>query len=132
MGAPAPAPLRRAALGWRRRPPGTSLCAGPRAAASRLHPRPGRQAGPGAGRGGEGPCLRRYAQASRGRRLGPGSPGPNKEPAPPSPPPAPLRSRGRTHRRCCSRCRFSATHRRDTRAGQPRRPPARPPALCAA
>lgn len=135
MRAPAPAPLRRAALGWRRRPPGTSLCAAPRAAASWLHPRPGRQA-PGAGRGGSGPRPGRYAEASRGRRLGLGSPGPNEEPAPPSPPPAPLRSRGRARRRCCSRCRFSATHRRDTRAGQPRRPPARrrsvPPELRAA
>lgn len=137
--APAPARLRRAALGWRRRPPGTSLCAGPRADASRLHPQPGRQA-PGAGRGGEGPRPGRRAEASRGRRLGPGSPGPNEEPAPPSPPPAPPRSQGRARRRrrCRSRCRcrFSATHRRDTRAGQPRRPPARrrraPPELRAA
>lgn len=133
MRAPAPVPLRWAALGWLRRPPGTSLCAGPRAAASRHHPRPGKQA-PGAGRGGEGPRPGRDVEASRGRRLGLGSPGPNEEPAPPSPPPAPLRSRsrGRRRRRCCSRCRFSATHRRDTRAGQPCRPAARLPALCPA
>ncbi|XP_059750988.1 sterile alpha motif domain-containing protein 1-like [Balaenoptera ricei] len=140
MRAPTPARPRRAALGWgrrRQRPPGTSLCAGPRAAASQPHPRPGRQA-PGAGRGGEGPDPGRCAGVSRGRRLGPGSPGPEEEPAPPPPPPAPPRSRGRAHRRrCrCSRCRFSATHRRDTRAGQPRQPPAcrrcAPPELRAA
>ncbi|XP_070331477.1 transcription factor ATOH8-like [Odocoileus virginianus] len=137
--APAPARLRQAALGWRRRqqrPPGTSLCAGPRAAASRPHPRPGRQA-PGAGRGGEGPDQGRCVGAWRGRCLGPGSPGPEEEPAPPPPPPAPPRSRGRARRRCCcTRRRFSATHRRDTRAGQPGRPPAcrrcAPPELRAA
>lgn len=130
MKAPAPARPRRAVLGWRRRrqrPPGRSLCAGPHAAASRPHPRPGRQA-PGAGRGGEGPDPGRCAGASKGLRLGPGSPGPEEEPAPPPPPPAPPRSRGRPRRRrrrrCCSRCCFSATHRRDTRAGQPCRPPA--------
>lgn len=124
MRAPTPARLRRAALGRRRRPLRISLCVGPCAAASRPHPRPGKQA-PGAGLGGKGPG--RCAVASQGRRLGPGSPGPEEEPAPPPPPPAPPRSRGRARRRrrCCSRCRFSATHRRDTRAGQPR-----PPALC--
>lgn len=121
----APAQLRRAALGWRRRlrrPPGTSMCAGPRAAASRPHPRPGRQV-PGAGRSREGPGSGRCAGAWRDRRLGPGPPGPD-ESAPPSPPPAPQRSRGRASHRRCSRCRFSATHRRDPSAGQLRRPPA--------
>lgn len=101
MKAPAPARPRRAVLGWRRRrqrPPGRSLCAGPHAAASRPHPRPGRQA-PGAGRGGEGPDPGRCAGASKGLRLGPGSPGPEEEPAPPPPPPAPPRSRGRARRR---------------------------------
>lgn len=132
MGAPAPARLPREALGRRRprRPLGTRLCAGPRAAVSRLHPRPGRQA-PGAGRGGEGPEAGRWARASLGRRSSPGSPAPEEEPAPP-PPPAPPRSRNRSRarrrrRRRSSRRRFSATHRRDTRAGQPCRPPARPP-----
>lgn len=125
--------LPQAVLGWwgrwrrqRRRPLGTSLCAGPRAAASRPHPRPGRQA-PGAGRYGEGPGLERREGVLRGRRLGPGSPGPQERPAPPPPPPAPAppRSRSPARRRRRSHCRFSATHRRDARAGQPRRPPAR-------
>lgn len=132
MRARVPAQLLQAALGWwgrwrrqRRRPLGTSLCAGPRAAASRPHPRPGRQA-PGAGRDGEGPGLERRAGGLGGRRLGPGSPGPEERPAPP--PPAPPRSQSRARRRRRRRrshCRFSATHRRDARAGQLRRPPAR-------
>lgn len=125
MRAPAPARLRRAALGRRRRPQRTTLCVGPCAAASRPHPRPGKQV-PKAGLDGKGPW--RCAGASQGRRLDPASPGPEEEPAPPPPPPTPPRSRGRARRRRrCSRCRFSATHRRDSRAGQPR-PPALGPA----
>lgn len=107
MKAREPARLPQVALGWwgrwrrqRRWPLGTSLCAGPRAAASRPHPRPGRQA-PGAGRNEEDPGLLRRAGVLRGRRLGPGSPVPEEGPAPataaartaakpkPSPPPPP-------------------------------------------
>lgn len=134
MRAREPARLPQAALGWwgrrrrqRRWPLGTSLCAGPRAAASRPHPRPGRQA-PGAGRNEEEPGLLRRAGVLQGRRLGPGSPVPEEGPAPPPPPPAPPRSRSqarRRRRRRRSHCRFSATHRRDARAGLPCRPPGR-------
>ncbi|XP_027270037.1 serine/arginine repetitive matrix protein 3-like [Cricetulus griseus] len=109
-------------------PLGTGGDEGP--AASRPHPRPGRQA-PGAGRDGEGAAWS-AVRGLGGPPLRPGSPGPEEGPAPPPPPSAPPRSRSRSRarrrrrrRRRRSHCRFSATHRRDARAGQLRRAPAR-------